>query len=134
VGIELISEYVAISIVGAVANDDDDLALLFGDDALGCADDGFHDVAVAGFVAADFVHPHVDDEDVGEGQAKESHLLLEHFIVGLSVCGVEALGVDEVEPVYVLEPDALGAALAGDGGVEDGEAGAEDFVEEGAFA
>jgi hypothetical protein len=91
-------------------------------------------VAVAGFVSSDLIHPHIDEQHVREGQAEERYLLLEYFLVGCPFLRVEALGVDDIEMVGVVEPYALGAPFPGDRGVEDWKLGEEDVVEEGALA
>lgn len=48
--------------------------------------------------------------------------------MGFPLLRVEALGVDHVEVVDVVEPDALGAAFPGDGGVKYWKLGAKDII------
>ena len=54
--------------------------------------------------------------------------------MGLPLLGVEALGVDHVEVIDVVEPDALGAAFPCDRGVKYWKLGAKDIIHKCAFS
>lgn len=74
-------------------------------------------MAVTRFVAADLIHPHVDDEDVWDGETKQGYFFLKHLLFGFAFGRVKSFRVDNINAVDVVKPDALGASFASDGGV-----------------
>ena len=61
-------------------------------------------------------------------------MFLEYLLVDLSLLRVETFSIDDVELTDVMEPDPLRASLSGDCRIKYWKAGAEDVVEECAFA
>lgn len=71
-------------------------------------------MTVTSLVPAYLAHPHVDDEDIREGQTKQGNLLFKYFFMNIPFWRIEAFGVDDVEVADVVNPDPLGTSFPGD--------------------
>jgi len=86
-------------------------------------------MAMACFIAADLVHPHIDDENIRNSQTEQSHFFLKHLLFRLALWGIKTLCIYNINVIDVLEPDPLCTPLPCYGSVQYWKLGAKDMIQ-----
>lgn len=66
---------------------------------------------LSALIPADFVHPDVDNDDIGDCQTKQCDLALNYSLIFFPFDGIESLSVDDVELAIIFEPYSFSASL-----------------------
>lgn len=99
---QLSGKEVRINIFCAISNDVDYLFLVRRHQFLTHFEHCFKDIEVTTRIPSHLVHEQIDEDDIRDDYAEETHLFFKYFFLFAAFDGVESFGVDEVEVVDVL--------------------------------
>jgi hypothetical protein len=86
-------------------------------------------MAMTRLITTYLIHPHIDDQNIRNGQTKQGHFFLKHLLLRLPLWGIKPLRIDNINVTDVLKPYSLRTSLPGHSCVQDWKFSAKDIVQ-----